>query len=63
MKANPEVCVTLSEELLGHLRGLAAELDVPLEWLAAGVVCDTIEGLAEGGIDAGAVVHTGHRPT
>jgi hypothetical protein len=59
MSANPEVCVTLSEELLGHLRGLAAELDVPLEWLAAGVVCDTIEGLAEGGLAAAAVARTG----
>jgi hypothetical protein len=50
MKATPEVHVTLSKELLGYLRGLAADLDVPLEWLAAGVVCDTIEGLAGGAI-------------
>jgi hypothetical protein len=53
MKATPQVHVTLSKELLDYLRGLAADLDVPLEWLAAGVVCDTIEGLAEGCIAAG----------
>jgi hypothetical protein len=37
------IIVTLSAELLGHLRGLAGVLEVPLEWLVAGIVCDTIE--------------------
>ena len=38
-----EIIVTLSDELLGHLRGLAAMLEVPFEWVVAGIVCDTIE--------------------
>ncbi len=37
------ITVTLSAELLGHLRGLATSLEVPFEWLVAGIVCDTIE--------------------
>jgi hypothetical protein len=37
------IIVTLSAELLGHLRGLAGVLEVPLEWLVAGIVCDTID--------------------
>ena len=37
------IIVTLSAELLGHLRGLATSLGVPFEWLVAGIVCDTIE--------------------
>jgi hypothetical protein len=37
------IIVTLSAELLGHLRGLAGVLEVPLEWLVAGIVCDTVE--------------------
>ena len=45
MKATPEIPVTLSRELLRHLRGLAADLDVPLRWLVAGLVCDTVEGV------------------
>jgi hypothetical protein len=53
MKAISEVSVMLSNELLAHLRGLAADLDIPLEWLVAGLVCDTIEGPAASG--------TGHR--
>jgi hypothetical protein len=46
MKATPEIPVTLSHELLGHLRSRAAELGVPLRWLIAGLICDTVEGLA-----------------
>ena len=37
------ITVILSAELLGHLRGRARALEVPLEWLVAGIVCDTIE--------------------
>ncbi len=44
MNAIPEIAVTLSGALLAHLRGLASELDVPLHWLVAGLVCDTVEG-------------------
>jgi hypothetical protein len=43
MTKNSEVCVTLSEELQGHLRGRAAALKIPLESLVAGLLCDTIE--------------------
>jgi hypothetical protein len=43
------IIVTLSAELLGHLRGLAGALEVPLEWLVAGIVCDTFETPAQAG--------------
>ena len=49
MKENSEVSVTLSKELLDHLGGLAADLDIPLEWLVAGLVCDTMESSAAAG--------------
>jgi hypothetical protein len=42
MVATAEVRVTLSEELLRHLRCRAAELRVPIKWLVAGLVCDTV---------------------
>jgi hypothetical protein len=38
-----EIVVTLSDELLHHLRAIAVERGVPLEWLVVGIVCDTIE--------------------
>jgi hypothetical protein len=43
MTPDREIIVTLSEELAGHLHGLATALEVPFEWLVAGIVCDTIE--------------------
>jgi hypothetical protein len=43
MDATPEVFVTLSDELLSHLKKLAHETHVPLRWLVAGLVCDTFE--------------------
>ena len=49
MKATPAVRVTLSEELLRHLRRRASELKVPIEWLVAGLVCDTLNTFAETG--------------
>ena len=39
--------VTLSGDLLTHLRKTAQEIHVPLRWLVAGLVCDTIEADAE----------------
>ena len=39
----PELAVTLSMELFRHLRSEARRLDVPLEWLVAGMVIDTID--------------------
>jgi hypothetical protein len=53
MKPTSEIPVTLSGELFRHSRGLAAALDVPLHWMVAGLVCDTIEGLAAGHLAAG----------
>jgi hypothetical protein len=43
MRGTNEVVVTLSAELWSELRRQAAVLNVPIEWLAAGLVCDTIE--------------------
>jgi hypothetical protein len=40
--AAPEVAVTLTDALWSRLRREAARLHVPLEWLVAGLVCDTI---------------------
>jgi hypothetical protein len=39
--AAPQVQVTLSVELLNHLRTEARSRRVPLRWLVAGLVCDT----------------------
>jgi hypothetical protein len=43
MTAGSEVIVTLSAKLYGHLHGVAADLEVTLEWLVAGLVCDPIK--------------------
>ena len=43
MKRSPQVRVTLSDDLLNHLRKVAQEKHVPLRWLVAGMVCDTLE--------------------
>ena len=48
MAANPEVSVTLSNAMLTHLRRQAVGLGVSIELLVAGLVCDTIEVLADG---------------
>ena len=42
MKTAPELAVTLSFDLLRHLREESRRLDVPLEWLIAGLVADTM---------------------
>jgi len=47
MKRSPQVRVTLSDDLLIHLRKTAHEQHVPLRWLVAGLVCDTLETRAE----------------
>jgi len=49
MNATPEVRVTLSDELLRHLSRHASELEIPIEWLVAGLVCDTLAGFGEAG--------------
>jgi hypothetical protein len=43
MKTSPEIVVTLSNELLERLQVQSRELSIPLRWLVAGLVCDTIE--------------------
>lgn len=51
MKTNREVVVTLSDELLASLRAQAEEMKVPLKWLVAGLVCDTIEPADEARVE------------
>jgi hypothetical protein len=46
MKSQVEVAVTLSNDLLDRLHHVALEVDVPLRWVVAGLVCDTVEALA-----------------
>ena len=41
--ADPQLRVTLSDDLLNHLRRVAQQEHVPLRWLVAGLVYDTLE--------------------
>ena len=43
MSTNSEIRVTLSDELLDVLQAQARILRVPLRWMIASLVCDTIE--------------------
>ena len=47
MSASSEVFVTLSVDLLSRLRTRAGDLEVSLDWLVAGLVCDTIEAFGD----------------
>ena len=47
MDSNPNILVVLSDDLLSHLRKLAQQNHVPLRWLVAGLICDTIESEIE----------------
>jgi hypothetical protein len=47
MKSNPEFAVTLSDALFDQLRSQAQLLHVPLKWLVASLVCDTLEPFVE----------------
>ena len=47
MKADAEFRVTLSPALFDHLRAEARRLGVPLEWLVASLVLDTMDGSAK----------------
>ena len=49
--ADPQVRVTLSDDLLNHLRRVAQEKHVPLRWLVAGLVYDTFEAGLERSLD------------
>jgi hypothetical protein len=46
MPTNSEILVTLSDELLDVLQAQARLLRVPLRWMIASLVCDTIESAA-----------------
>ncbi len=46
MNAESEVSVTLSAELFERLKTEASLLGLPLEWLVAALVADTIHGEA-----------------
>jgi hypothetical protein len=46
-KHNHEVAVTLSADLFAHLTAEAKRLDVPLEWLVASIVLDTVDAPSE----------------
>lgn len=46
MNPQSEVAVTLSSELYDRLTAEASALGVPLEWLVASLVADTVDGCA-----------------
>jgi hypothetical protein len=48
MRPSSEVSVSISGKLLSRLRVRAAELEVPVKWLVVGLVCDTVEHMANG---------------
>lgn len=43
MNTATELSVTLSMDLLRHLRNESRRLEIPLEWLVAGLVCDSVD--------------------
>ena len=43
MNATSELAVTLSDELFSHLSDEATRLGIPLEWLVASMVVDTMD--------------------
>lgn len=55
MRTRHALSVTLSPELFAHLSTEATRLDVPLEWLVASMVLDTIDGTIDVEGRAGAV--------
>ncbi len=59
MNATPQVMVTLSADLLKQLRKESREQHVPLRWLVAGLVCDTME-TGQRSRDAGQPAFAGH---
>ena len=47
MKTHSDILVTLSDPLFDRLRAQAQELHIPLKWLVAGLVCDTVDPVEE----------------
>lgn len=48
MSVETDFAVTLSAALLKHLRSEARRLGVPLEWLVASLVVDTLDEAEQG---------------
>ena len=44
MKQDSEVAVTLPAKLYARLSALARRLDVPMEWIVASWLLDTVDG-------------------
>jgi predicted urease superfamily metal-dependent hydrolase len=65
MRATSQVFVTLSTDLLRHMCELARTLDVPIQWIVAGLVCDTIDTSSEPAKNAAllSVQQVAHRGT
>jgi hypothetical protein len=59
MKTSTAIHVTLTDELLESLRAQSQELKIPLKWLVAGLVCNTIDPV-EQPINRGAQRSTRH---
>ena len=51
MDASPSIQVVLSDDLLSHLRKVAQEKHIPLRWLVAGLICDTLEPGIESSVE------------
>ena len=65
MHSTSQVFVTLSPDLLRHLRELARTQDVPIQLIVAGLICDTIDTGRESAKNAalGSVKRVAHRST
>jgi hypothetical protein len=46
MNPTPEIAVTLAPELFARLKAEAGALGIPLEWVVASLVVDTMERTA-----------------
>jgi predicted urease superfamily metal-dependent hydrolase len=65
MHSTSQVFVTLSPDLLRHLCELARTQDVPIQWIVAGLICDTIDTGPESAKNAAlrSVKRVAHRRT
>jgi hypothetical protein len=61
--ANPKIHVVLSDDLFSRLSRVAQKTDIPLRWLVAGLICDTLETTSEmSSTDHTRAVLTGRQP-
>ena len=65
MHSTSQVFVTLSPDLLRRLCELARTQDVPIQWIVAGLICDTIDTGPESAKNAAirSVKRVAHRRT